>query len=63
MPVAPLKVNDVSSVTRINHESHLSCQAQYLVKFEGDSFAHCTGRFMCWDYQRDYYFVVRNSTL
>ena len=47
-PVAPLSVNDVSYVTRINHKSvffswqvhylvkfkcHFSCQVQYLVKF------------------------------
>ena len=48
-PVAPRNVNDVSSVTKINHESLFLWQAQYLVKFQGDSccFAHCTGRFMC----------------
>ena len=35
-PVAPrIIVNDVSYVTRINHESHFSWQAQYLVKLEG----------------------------
>ena len=31
-PVALRIVNDVSYVTRINHEIHLSWQAQYLVK-------------------------------
>ena len=28
--------NDVSYVTRINHEIHFAWQAQYLVKLEGD---------------------------
>ena len=32
-PVAPRIVNDVSYVTGINHESHLTWQAQYLVTF------------------------------
>ena len=31
MLVAPRIVNDVSYVTRINHESHLAWQAQHLV--------------------------------
>ena len=31
MLVAPRIVNDVSYVTDINHESHLTWQAQYLV--------------------------------
>ena len=29
-------LNDVSYVTRINHEMHFAWQAQYLVKLEGD---------------------------
>ena len=33
-PVAPRRVNDVSDVTRINHESHFAWQAQYLVMLE-----------------------------
>ena len=33
--VAPRIVNSVSSVTRINHESHFAWQAQYLVMLEG----------------------------
>ena len=43
MPVAPRIANDVSFVTRINHESHFTWQAQYLVRLEGESccFAHC----------------------
>ena len=43
MPVAPRIVNDVSYVTGINHESHLSWQAQLLVTLEGESCfpAHC----------------------
>ena len=32
--VAPRFVNNVSFVSRINHESHFASQAQYLVKFE-----------------------------
>ena len=32
--VAPRIVNDVSYVTRINHEIHFAWQAQYLVKLE-----------------------------
>ena len=34
--VAPRIVNDVSYVTRINHEMHFAWQAQYLVKLECD---------------------------
>ena len=33
---APRIVNDVSYVTRINHEIHFAWQAQYLVKLECD---------------------------
>ena len=33
---APRIVNDVSYVTRINHEIHFAWQAQYLVKLEYD---------------------------
>ena len=36
-PVAPRIVNDVSYVTRINHENHFSWQAQYLVTLEDDT--------------------------
>ena len=36
-PVAPRPVNDVSYVTRINHETLFSWQAQYLVMLDGDS--------------------------
>ena len=36
-PVAPHSVNDVSYVTRVNHEIHFSWQVQYLVKLEDDS--------------------------
>ena len=32
--LAPRIVNDVSYVTRINHEIHFAWQAQYLVKLE-----------------------------
>ena len=34
--LAPRILNDVSYVTRINHEMHFSWQAQYLVKLECD---------------------------
>ena len=34
-PVAPRIVNNVSHVTRINHASYFSWQAQYLVMLEG----------------------------
>ena len=37
MLVAPRIVNDVSYVRDINHENHLSWQAQFLVKLEADS--------------------------
>ena len=42
-PVAPRIVNDVSYVTRINHESHFSWQAQFLVTLDGNysCSAHC----------------------
>ena len=36
-PAAPHNVNDVSYVTRFNHESHFSRQGQYLVMLEGDA--------------------------
>ena len=34
--LAPRIVNDVSHVTRINHQIHFSWQAQYLVELEAD---------------------------
>ena len=34
--LAPRIVNDVSHVTRINHEIHFAWQAQYLLKLECD---------------------------
>ena len=42
-PVAARIANDVSYVTRINHENHFSWQAQYLVTLEDDfcCSAHC----------------------
>ena len=41
--VAPRMINDVLYVSRINHESHLARQAQYLVTLEYESCcsAHC----------------------
>ena len=47
--LAPRILNDVSYVTRINHEMHFAWQAQYLVRFEVD-FAcstHSKWRFIC----------------
>ena len=43
MPVAPRIVNDISNVTGINHASHFTWQAQYLVRLESESCcsAHC----------------------
>ena len=35
--VTPRIVNSVSCVKRIDHESHFSWQAQYLLKLEADS--------------------------
>ena len=42
-PVAPRIVNSVSCVKRIDHESHFSWQAQYLVRLDDDfcCSAHC----------------------
>ena len=41
--VTPRIVNSVSCVKRIDHESHFSWQAQYLLKLEAGSCcsAHC----------------------
>ena len=41
--LAPRIVNDVSYVTRINHEIHFAWQAQYMVKLSCDfcCSAHC----------------------
>ena len=48
--LAPRILNDVSYVTRINHEMHFAWQAQYLVRFEVDfaCSAHSKWGFM-WD--------------
>ena len=55
--VAPRIVNSVSCVKRIDHESHFSWQAQYLLKLEADSccsahclllFWWCLGVLVCW---------------
>ena len=47
--LAPRILNDVSYVTRINHEMHFAWQAQYLVRFEVDfaCSAHSKWRFIC----------------
>ena len=41
--VAPRIVNNVSCVTDINHEHRFACQAQYLVRLEGD--ARCSAHY------------------
>ena len=43
MPVAPLIVNDLSYVMRINRDTPFAWQAQYLVRLEGVDCcsAHC----------------------
>ena len=47
--LAPRILNDVSYVTRINHEIHFAWQAQYLVKLwcAVCCSAHCKWRFIC----------------
>ena len=40
--VAPRIVNDVSYVRKINHESHLAWQGQYLVMLAADDVAYVT---------------------
>ena len=41
--VFPCIVNNVLYVTRISHDSHFACQAQYLVSLDNDTCcsAHC----------------------
>ena len=59
--VAPRIVNNVSFVTRINHEIHFSWQAPYLVSLDYDTCcsAHCKWRFTCdEDQSRDSFFVA-----
>ena len=48
--LAPLIVNDVSYVTRINHAIHFAWQAQYLVSVNGDfsCSANWKWRFICY---------------
>ena len=41
-PVASRSVNDVSYVTRINHENHFSWQAHYLVRLDSDTCCSAT---------------------
>ena len=47
--LAPCIGNDVSYVTRINHEIHFASGAQYLARFEVDfaCSAHWKWRFIC----------------
>ena len=37
LPVAPRSVNSVACVKRIQHEIHVSWQAQYFVRLEDDT--------------------------
>ena len=48
MPVAPRIVNDVSYVTRINHDSHFSWQATYLDIFGEVGGSHLLLRALYW---------------
>ena len=43
MPVAPRIAHDVSYVSTMNNDNHSAWQAQYLVRWEGESCssAHC----------------------
>ena len=50
-PVAPHIVDDVSFVTRINHDSHFLWQAQHLVTLDGES--------CCWRIVNYVSFVTR----
>ena len=56
-------VNDVSNVTRINHEIHFAWQAQYLVRLHGDfaCSAHCKWRFKCDPPYRSFFFLHGDS--
>ena len=46
--VTPRIVNSVSCVKRIDHDSHFSWQAQYLLKLEADSCCQTsTGVVLC----------------
>ena len=50
-PVAPRIVNEVSHVMRTQYVSLSAWQAQYLVRFDGDTCcsAHCKCGFICND--------------
>ena len=55
----PRLVNNVSYVSRINHESHFAWQAHYLVTLEGESCcsAHCKRPFICEKINRESHFA------
>ena len=44
MPVPPRIVNNVSYVTKINHESHFAWQAQHLVMLEDEICCSANGK-------------------
>ena len=50
MPVTPRNVNDVSYVTRINHDIHFPWQAQYLVRLDEVGGSHLLLRALCWTF-------------
>ena len=64
MPLAPRIVNDVSYVTKINHESHLAWQAQHLVRLKGDACcsAHCKNDASHFSWQAQYLVTLVDDT-
>ena len=60
--VAPRIVNDVSFVTRINHDSHFAWQGQYLVKLQVSLFVAGAAFGEIWTDSRSAKFVVRSIT-
>ena len=60
--LAPRILNDVSYVTRINHEMHFAWQAQYLVKLECDFSCQAQHLVTFWEIAgaRMLYFSIQN---
>ena len=61
--LAPRILNDVSYVTRINHEMHFAWQAQYLVKLECDFSWQAQHLVTFWERQPEremLYFSIQN---
>ena len=60
--LAPRILNDVSYVTRINHEMHFAWQAQYLVKLECDFSWQAQHLVTFWEIAgaRKLYFSIQN---